>query len=209
MLFRSLILPTSAQAARALIWQPDPGMQGGHALARILTGKVEPTGRLPITFPRHAGQLPVYYNQIRGQHGNRYADLTQEPAFAFGQGMGYTTFAYGRPQVDGPDTVGPEDTVRVTVDLTNTGQRPGTEVVQAYISDLVTSVSWADRELKAFQRIQLDPGQTKKVVFDLPVSEWTLVDADCNRRVEPGQFQVLVGSSSRREDLQAVTVTVG
>ena len=73
----------------------------------------------------------------------------------------------------------------------------------------MTSVSWADRELKAFQRIQLDPGQTRKVVFDLPVSEWTLVDADCNRRVEPGQFQVLVGSSSRREDLQAVTVTVG
>ncbi|WP_416517802.1 glycoside hydrolase family 3 N-terminal domain-containing protein [Bifidobacterium asteroides] len=206
---KPLILPPSAQSARALIWQPDPGMQGGRALARILTGKVEPTGRLPITFPRHAGQLPVYYNQIRGQHGDRYADLTQDPAFAFGQGMGYTTFAYGKPQVDGPGTVGPEDTVRVTVDLTNTGQWPGTEVVQAYISDLVTSVSWADHELKAFQRIQLDPGQTRKVVFDLPVSEWTLVDADCNRRVESGQFQVLVGSSSRREDLQAVTVTVG
>ena len=206
---KPLILPPSAQSARALIWQPDPGMQGGRALARILTGKVEPTGRLPITFPRHAGQLPVYYNQIRGQHGDRYADLTQDPAFAFGQGMGYTTFAYGKPGVDGPDTVGPEDTVRVTVDLTNTGQRPGTEVVQVYISDLVTSVSWADRELKAFQRVQLDPGQTRKVVFDLPVSEWALVDADCERMVEPGRFQVLVGSSSRREDLQAVTVTVG
>ncbi|WLT11075.1 glycoside hydrolase family 3 N-terminal domain-containing protein [Bifidobacterium asteroides] len=206
---KPLVLPPSAQSAKALIWQPDPGMQGGRALARILTGMVEPTGRLPITFPRHAGQLPVYYNQIRGQHGDRYADLTQEPAFAFGQGMGYTTFAYGKPQVDGSDAVGPEDRVRVTVDLTNTGQRPGTEVVQAYISDLVTSVSWADRELKAFQRIQLDPGQTRKVVFDLPVAEWALVDADCNRRVEPGQFQVLVGSSSRREDLQAVTVTVG
>ena len=206
---KPLILPPSAQSARALIWQPDPGMQGGRALARILTGKVEPTGRLPITFPRHAGQLPVYYNQIRGQHGDRYADLTQDPAFAFGQGMGYTTFACGKPQVDGPDTVGPEDTVRVIVDLTNTGQRPGTEVVQVYISDLVTSVSWADRELKAFQRVQLDPGQTRKVVFDLPVAEWALVDADCNRRVEPGQFQVLVGSSSRRKDLQAVTVTVG
>lgn len=205
---KPLILPPSAQSARALIWQPDPGMQGGRALARILTGKVEPTGRLPITFPRHAGQLPVYYNQIRGQHGDRYADLTQEPAFAFGQGMGYTTFAYGKPQVDGPDAVGPKDTVRVNVDLTNTGQRSGTEVVQVYISDLVTSVSWADRELKAFQRIQLDPGQTRKVVFDLPVSEWTLVDADCRRRVEPGQFEVLVGSSSCREDLQAVTVTV-
>ena len=205
---KPLILPPSAQSARALIWQPDPGMQGGLALARILTGMVEPTGRLPITFPRHAGQLPVYYNQIRGQHGNRYADLTQEPAFAFGQGMGYTTFAYGEPQVDGSDTVGTEDVVRVSVDLTNTGRLPGTEVVQVYISDLVTSVSWADRELKAFRRVRLDPGQTCKVVFDLPVAEWTLVDAECRRKVEPGQFQVLVGSSSRREDLQAVTVTV-
>ena len=205
---KPLILPPSAQSARALIWQPDPGMQGGLALARILTGRVEPTGRLPITFPRHAGQLPVYYNQIRGQHGNRYADLTQEPAFAFGQGMGYTTFAYGEPQVDGSDTVGTEDVVRVSVDLTNTGRLPGTEVVQVYISDLVTSVSWADRELKAFRRVRLDPGQTCKVVFDLPVAEWTLVDAECRRKVEPGQFQVLVGSSSRREDLQAVTVTV-
>ena len=205
---KPLILPPSAQSARALIWQPDPGMQGGLALARILTGLVEPTGRLPITFPRHAGQLPVYYNQIRGQHGNRYADLTQDPAFAFGQGMGYTTFAYGQPQVDGSDTVGAEDVVRVSVDLTNTGRLPGTEVVQVYISDLVTSVSWADRELKAFRRVRLDPGQTCKVVFDLPVAEWTLVDAECRRKVEPGQFQVLVGSSSRREDLQAVTVTV-
>ena len=205
---KPLILPPSAQSARALIWQPDPGMQGGLALARILAGMVEPTGRLPITFPRHAGQLPVYYNQIRGQHGNRYADLTQEPAFAFGQGMGYTTFAYGQPQVDGSDTVGAEDVVRVSVDLTNTGQLPGIEVVQVYISDLVTSVSWADRELKAFRRVRLDPGQTCKVVFDLPVAEWTLVDAECRRKVEPGQFQVLVGSSSRREDLQAVTVTV-
>ena len=205
---KPLILPPSARSARALIWQPDPGMQGGLALARILTGLVEPTGRLPITFPRHAGQLPVYYNQIRGQHGNRYADLTQDPAFAFGQGMGYTTFAYGQPQVDGSDTVGAEDVVRVSVDLTNTGQLPGTEVVQVYISDLVTSVSWADRELKAFRRVRLDPGQTCKVVFDLPVAEWTLVDAECRRKVEPGQFQVLVGSSSRREDLQAVTVTV-
>ena len=205
---KPLILPPSAQSAKALIWQPDPGMQGGLALARILTGMVEPTGRLPITFPRHAGQLPVYYNQIRGQHGNRYADLTQEPAFAFGQGMGYTTFAYGEPQVDGSDTVGAEDVVRVSVDLTNTGQLPGAEVVQVYISDLVTSVSWADRALKAFRRVRLDPGQTCKVVFDLPVAEWTLVDAECRRKVEPGQFQVLVGSSSRREDLQAVTVTV-
>ncbi|WP_297316866.1 glycoside hydrolase family 3 N-terminal domain-containing protein [uncultured Bifidobacterium sp.] len=205
---KPLILPPSAEAAKALIWVPSPGMQGGRALARILTGQVEPTGRLPITFPRHAGQLPVYYNQIRGQHGNRYADLTQDPAFAFGEGQGYTTFAYGQPRLTGPAEVGPEDTVEVEVDLTNTGRRAGTEIVQVYISDLVTSVSWADRELKAFRRVHLEAGETTRVHFGIPVSDCTLVDAQGDRKVEPGEFEVLIGHSSRRNDLQKVAFTV-
>lgn len=206
---KPLILPPSVDSAKALIWVPSPGMQGGRALAQIMMGRVEPTGRLPISFPRHAGQLPVYYNQIRGQHGNRYADMTQEPAFSFGQGQGYTTFHYGKPRLlDDSQVVGPEDMVRVALDVTNRGSRPGTEIVQVYLSDLVTSLSWADLELKAFRRITLDPGQTERVRFDLPVSECTLVDAQGNRRVEPGDFDLLIGHSSRRSDLQKVTFTV-
>ena len=88
---------TPAEGTSALLWAPSPGMKGGQAIAEIILGETEPSGRLPITFPRHAGQLPVYYNQIRGQHGNRYADLTQDPAFAFGEGLSYTTFEYGEP----------------------------------------------------------------------------------------------------------------
>ena len=79
---------STADGVSAFMWAPNPGMKGGQAIAEIILGETEPSGRLPITFPRHAGQLPVYYNQIRGQHGNRYADLTQDPAFAFGEGLG-------------------------------------------------------------------------------------------------------------------------
>ena len=90
---------STADGVSAFMWAPNPGMKGGQAIAEIILGETEPSGRLPITFPRHAGQLPVYYNQIRGQHGNRYADLTQDPAFAFGEGLGYTTFEYGEPTI--------------------------------------------------------------------------------------------------------------
>ena len=92
--------------------------------------------------------------------------------------------------------------------LTNTGERKGTEVAQLYIGDIVTSYSWTDRELKAFQRVELEPGETKTVAFDIPVSECTIVDSDANRIVEPGEFEVLIGHSSRRRDLKRTTFTV-
>ena len=202
---------TPAEGTSALLWAPSPGMKGGQAIAEIILGKTEPSGRLPITFPRHAGQLPVYYNQIRGQHGNRYADLTQDPAFAFGEGLSYTTFEYGEPTVTNVPESGmfaETDTVHAEITLTNTGDRKGTEVVQLYIGDIVTSYSWTDRELKAFQRVELEPGESKTVAFDIPVSDCTIVDSEANRIVEPGEFEVLIGHSSRREDLKRTTLTV-
>ena len=202
---------TPAEGTSALLWAPSPGMKGGQAIAEIILGETEPSGRLPITFPRHAGQLPVYYNQIRGQHGNRYADLTQDPAFAFGEGLSYTTFEYGEPTVTNvPESgaFGETDTVHAEITLTNTGDRKGTEVVQLYIGDIVTSYSWTDRELKAFQRVKLEPGESKTIAFDIPVSDCTIVDSQANRIVEPGEFEVLIGHSSRREDLKRTTFTV-
>lgn len=202
---------TPAEGTSALLWAPSPGMKGGQAIAEIILGETEPSGRLPITFPRHAGQLPVYYNQIRGQHGNRYADLTQDPAFAFGEGLSYTTFEYGEPMVTNvPESgaFGETDTVHAEITLTNTGDRKGTEVVQLYIGDIVTSYSWTDRELKAFQRVELEPGESETVAFDIPVSDCTIVDSEANRIVEPGEFEVLIGHSSRREDLKRTTFTV-
>ncbi len=202
---------TPAEGTSALLWAPSPGMKGGQAIAEIILGETEPSGRLPITFPRHAGQLPVYYNQIRGQHGNRYADLTQDPAFAFGEGLSYTSFEYGEPTVTNvPESgaFGETDTVHAEITLTNTGDRKGTEVVQLYIGDIVTSYSWTDRELKAFQRVELEPGESETVAFDIPVSDCTIVDSEANRIVEPGEFEVLIGHSSRREDLKRTTFTV-
>lgn len=202
---------TPAEGTSALLWAPSPGMKGGQAIVEIILGETEPSGRLPITFPRHAGQLPVYYNQIRGQHGNRYADLTQDPAFAFGEGLSYTTFEYGEPTVTNvPESgaFGETDTVHAEITLTNRGDRKGTEVVQLYIGDIVTSYSWTDRELKAFQRVKLEPGESKTIAFDIPVSDCTIVDSQAHRIVEPGEFEVLIGHSSRREDLKRTTFTV-
>ncbi|NMM99174.1 glycoside hydrolase family 3 N-terminal domain-containing protein [Bifidobacterium olomucense] len=199
--------------AGSILWAANPGMKGGQAIAEIIFGLTNPSGRLPVTFPRHAGQLPVYYNQVRGQHGDRYADLTQDPAFAFGEGLSYTTFEYGEPVITGgasnaDGTFAESDTVRAEITLTNTGDMAGTEVVQAYIGDIVTSYSWTDRELKAFRRVELAPGETKTVSFDIPVADCTIVDSEANRIVEPGEFELLIGHSSRREDLRRTTFTV-
>ncbi len=187
-------------------------MEGGQAIAEIILGETEPSGRLPITFPRHAGQLPVYYNQIRGQHGNRYADLTQNPAFAFGEGLSYTTFEYGDPTITNVPESGiftETDTVHAEIALTNTGDRKGTEVVQLYIGDIVTSpTAGLIVNSKAFQRVELEPGKSKTVAFDIPVSDCTIVDSEANRIVEPGEFEVLIGHSSRREHLKRTTFTV-
>ncbi len=227
------VLPDSALNADGLLWAPSPGMKGGQAIAEIVLGLTNPSGRLPITFPRHVGQLPVYYNQIRGQHGNRYADLTQDPAFAFGEGLGYTTFEYGEVTLSGnegeytipevpadpwglsptiPERTAPcykvGDTIHAHVTVSNAGTRDGYEVVQAYISDVYTSVSWTDIELKAFKRVFVPAGQSVDVDIEIPVSELTIVDADCNRVVEPGEFEVMLGHSSRRKDLKKTTLYV-
>ena len=196
------VLPPSATGASALIQAFNPGMRGGRALAELLLGLVEPSGRLPVTIPRHVGQQPVYYNQLRGQHGDRYADLTQDPQFAFGEGRSYTRVSYSDLRVHTP-RLGIEDTVRATVTLANEGLRPARETVQVYIRDLVTSTTWADKELKTHRQVELAPGERIELTLELPASACTLVDADARRVVEPGDFDLLVGPSSRDRDLLA------
>jgi beta-glucosidase len=175
-------------------------MQGGRAIAELALGLIEPTGRLPISFARHVGQLPIFYNQIRGQHGNRYADLTQSPAWAFGEGLSYTTVEYDRLRIVDTE-LGDGDTVRATVELRNTGTRSAHEIVQLYVRDTITSVSWADKELKAYRHVDLQPGETVTVELSLPVAECTIVDAAGRRIVEAGEFELLVGPSSRDDVL--------
>ncbi|NYD66353.1 exo-beta-d-1,3/1,6-glucosidase [Agromyces atrinae] len=204
---KPLVLPSSVSSAAAVIWAANPGMQGGRALADLVSGAIEPTGRLPISFARHAGQQPTYYNQIRGQHGDRYADLTQAPAWAFGEGLSYTTVEYGDVRLVHTE-LSEDDTIVAEVDVTNTGSRPTRETVQMYVRDEVTSASWADRELKTYRQVDVDPGETVTVRLELPVAECTIVDARERRVVEPGEFTLLVGPSSRIEELRAAAFTV-
>ncbi|MEJ1089823.1 glycoside hydrolase family 3 N-terminal domain-containing protein [Microbacterium sp. Mu-80] len=204
---KPLVLPASVSRAEAVLWVANPGMQGGRAIAELITGAIEPTGRLPISFARHAGQQPTYYNQVRGQHGDRYADLTQSPAWAFGEGRSYTTVAYDDLAIENGELTA-SDTIVAHVTVTNTGARPTIETVQAYVRDAVTSVSWADKELKAYRQVALAPGESARVRLELPVAECTIVDAAGARIVEPGEFALLVGPSSHEEALLPAAFTV-
>ncbi len=204
---KPLVLPDSVLDAAALVWVANPGMEGGRAIAELLLGLVEPSGRLPISFARHAGQQPTYYNQVRGQHGDRYADLTQDPAFAFGEGLSYTWVDYADLHLDETELTA-SDTLVAEVTVRNVGHRPVRETVQAYVSDLVTSASWADKELKAYRQVDLDPGEEARVRFELPVADCTIVDATGTRIVEPGEFELRVGRSSREESLLRAVFTV-
>ncbi|MCU0263817.1 MAG: glycoside hydrolase family 3 C-terminal domain-containing protein [Candidatus Nanopelagicales bacterium] len=194
------VLPPSALGTAAIIEAFNPGMCGGRAIAELVLGLIEPTGRMPLSVPRHVGQQPVYYNQIRGQHGERYADLTQEPLFVFGEGLSYSTVEYAGLTL-GQSVVPSDGVIRAHVTLTNTGTRAALETVQAYVSDLVTSATWADKELKAWHQVWVAPGQVVGVELEVPAASCTMVTADGRRIVEPGEFELLVGPSSRAAQL--------
>jgi beta-glucosidase len=197
---KPLVLPPSVSRAAALVWAANPGMRGGRAIAELLLGLVEPTGRLPLSVPVHVGQQPIYYNQVRGQHGTRYADLSQRPAHAFGEGLSYTTVEYSDLEILTPEVeVGA--TVRARLVVRNTGSRPALETVQVYVRDHVTSVTWADRELKSFTQVPLAAGEERAVDVEVAAAACTIVDATGRRVVEPGAFDLLVGPSSRDEVL--------
>lgn len=204
---KPLVLPPSAQDAAAILWVANPGMQGGRAIAEVALGLVEPSGRLPISFAVHVGQQPTYYNQIRGQHGNRYADLTQRSAFAFGEGLSYTTVEYSAARALTP-SVTASGIVEAEITVTNTGTRPAVETVQVYISDSITSVSWADKELKAYQQVSLEPGESKVVRLSVAAADCSIVDGEGRRIVEAGAFEMLVGPSSRDEVLTRIPFTI-
>lgn len=197
---KPLVLPAAVLEADALIQAFNPGMAGGAAIASLISGAIEPSGRLPISFARHVGQQPTFYNQVRGQHGSTYADLTQEPLFHFGEGLSYTTVDYRNLTLE-QSQLGLDDEIKARIDLKNSGTRSVRETVQLYIRDCVTSATWADRELKKFTQVELAPGEEITLELSLPVSECTFVNASGKRVVEPGEFELLVGKSSRLDDL--------
>jgi beta-glucosidase len=198
---KPLILTSVIDKCAAVIEAWNPAMLGGTAVAEVLFGEVNPSGKLTISFPRHAGQIPVYYNRIPGQHNKNYADLLQEPLFPFGFGLSYTTFSYGKLLL-GKKKIKEGNAVTASIEVKNTGNKKGIEIVQLYLNDKVTSATWPRKILKAYARVELKPGQKKKVRFDLIYEQLAFVNADANWVVEPGDFELLAGPSSKDSDLK-------
>lgn len=200
---RALAIPWIAENVSAVLEAWNPGEKGGNAVADILFGDVNPSGKLPVTFPRHAGQLPVYYNHkpskpywLEKGWGNSYADLKESgPLYPFGYGLSYTTFAYNDIRI-GSKTIGPYGRTTVECAVTNTGDRSGAEIVQLYIRDRISSIVRPVKELKGFRKVLLEPGETKKVTFEIGYNELKMLDADLKWVVEPGEFEIMIGASS-------------
>ena len=189
--------------AVVLAWYP--GAMGGEALAEILAGETNPSGKLAQSIPLDVGQIPLSYREKRTFIACGYADLPAQPLFPFGYGLSYTTFAYGKPEVAQPVfDIG--ETVEVAVKVTNTGTVAGREVVQLYLRDEVASVLPRERELREFTSIWLSPGETKTVTFALPPEAFALYGADLQRVVEPGDFTVFVGSDSTTTNAVRLTL---
>jgi beta-glucosidase len=173
-----------------------PGEQGGHGVADVIFGAYNPAGRLPVTFAMSEGQLPLSYNHKPTGRGDDYLDLTGMPLFPFGFGLSYSTFEYSGLEISAA-TISPTGRVTVACTVKNTGTRPGDEVVQLYIRDVLGSVARPVMELKGFDRIRLDPGQSRRVTFDLGPEHLKMLDENMKWIVEPGTFRVMVGASSK------------
>jgi beta-glucosidase len=170
------------------------GEQGGAAAANILFGDVNPGGKLPITFPRSVGQLPDFYNH-KPSRDRSYLLTNSAPLFPFGYGLSYTTFRFDNLRVD-PPVIGTGGSAKVTVEVSNTGTREGDEVAQLYIHQRVASVTRPVEELRGFKRLTLKPGEKRTVEFTLTPDALSLLDLNMKRVVEPGTFDIIVGSNS-------------
>ncbi len=182
------------------------GQESGHAVADVLFGDFNPGGKLPITVPRSAGHLPAFYNyKPSARRGYLFDDVS--PLYAFGFGLSYTTFSFGLPRLE-KKKIRRNGKTRVLIDVMNTGQTRGDEVVQMYIRDRVSSVTRPIKELKGFKRITLEPGETQSVALDITPDLLAFYDIDMKFVVEPGEFEIMIGNSSRDGDLQTVVLTV-
>jgi beta-glucosidase len=182
------------------------GQEMGGAVADVLVGDYNPGGKLPITIPRSAAHIPVYYNhKPAARRGYLFDDVT--PLYAFGYGLSYTTFEISAPRLQNP-SIGVTESVKVSVDVKNTGTRKGDEVVQLYIRDKVSSVTRPVKELKDFKRVTLEPGEQKTIELEITPEKLSFYDINMNFGVEPGEFDIMVGNSARDQDLKKVTLTV-
>jgi beta-glucosidase len=199
---RPLAVRWIAAHAAAIVEAWLPGEKGGQAVAEVLFGDVNPSGKLSVTVPRHAGQLPVYYNMKKSKRywqrygwGHAYVDMEPTPLYTFGHGLSYTRFEYSGLEFSAKE-IGPADAIEVRLQVKNTGDRPGKETVQLYIEQLVSSVSTPVEQLRGFAKLALEPGESKNCCFKLGPDELAIYNRDLKRVVEPGRFRVMAGSSS-------------
>lgn len=181
------------------VWYP--GEEGGNAVAKVLFGAENPSGKLPITFPVHEGQLPLTYNHHPTGRGNDYYDLSGEPLYPFGFGLSYTTFEISGLQLN-KTTYSQNEKIIAKVNVRNTGSKAGSEVVQLYVKDVLASVSRPIIELKGFKKIYLQPGESKQVTIEVPVKELQFLDSAMNWTVEKGTYRIMVGNSSKNLPLK-------
>ncbi len=200
---RPLAIPELAAQAPAILETWFLGTEAGHAIADVLFGDYNPSGKLPVSFPRSLGQVPIFYSakptgrpmDPNNKYTSKYLDEANTPLYPFGYGLSYTTFAYSNLAFD-RTTIRLNDTVRVTVTVANTGSRAGQETVQLYIRDRVGSVTRPLRELKGFQQVVLEPGQNRQVTFAITSAELSFYRADMSFGAEAGEFDIFVGGSS-------------
>lgn len=205
---RPLSITQIQKQVAAIIEAWEPGSYGGQAVAEILFGKVNPSGKLSISFPRSVGQIPVFYNHKPSQYVRKYLHTSSDPLYTFGDGLSYTSYSYSEPVLD-KFYIDSNEVVTVTVEVTNTGDREGEEIVQMYLRYPVSDVTRAVKELRGFRTIFLKAGEKKLVSFVLTPEELSSYDAEMNFKVDTGEFMIMVGGSSRDEDLKTVILTVG
>jgi len=189
------------------------GIKSGDAIAQVLFGDYNPSGKLPVTFPRTVGQVPIYYNHKNtGRPGDKenyytsqYLDLPLTPLYPFGYGLSYTSFKYDNLKLD-KDTINKNESLTASINITNTGKVEGEEVVQLYIRDLVGSVTRPVKELKGFRKIKLSPGETRTVSFNVTPDMLTFLDINLKPVIEPGKFNVMIGGNS--VDLNSISFEV-
>ncbi len=191
---KPLCIPEIDRSSNAVLTNFNGGMFGGRSLAKVLFGELNPSGKLPISFPHHVGQQPVYYNQLPGWHASSYVDKPNKPLYPFGKGLSYASFAYSDCRFD-------VQTLKLKVTVTNTGVRDGKEVVQIYFRDLVSSVLTPVKRLIAFRKIALSAGESKTLEFEFTRKDFSLVNAQEERVTETGEFEIMAGGSSDDGDL--------